>query len=167
MIKSNNIIILRHFQTGWKCFEKCAPGMYKEQYLYEVLFRTYHTEKHIKQLLHFIIYGYSLYVLRVFQQAFQWLVHFPKLCKHHWRLWIKRCTWAHGISLTNTCVIKLDLLNWAIEKKEMKFIIFGRWCSCNCYTVTYISHLLPCAHMCQFLQEHSVSQGNHRSTMIF
>ena len=26
------VIILRNFPTSWKCFEKCAPGMYKEQY---------------------------------------------------------------------------------------------------------------------------------------
>ena len=34
----------------------------------------------------------------------------------------------------------------------MKYIIFGRWCSCNCYTVTYISHLHPvltCVNSCK------------------
>ena len=38
----------------------------------------------------------------LFQTALQWLVHLPKLSKHHWFLWIKRCNWAHGISLTHT-----------------------------------------------------------------
>ena len=37
------VIILRNFPTSWKCFEKCAPGMYKEQYFKKILFRTYHT----------------------------------------------------------------------------------------------------------------------------
>ena len=36
-----------------------------------------------------------LYVLKVFQTALQWLVHLTKLSKHHWCLWIKRCTWPH------------------------------------------------------------------------
>ena len=44
-------------------------------------------------------------------------------------------------------------------------MIFGRWCSCNCYAVRHILSA-PCAHMCQFLQEHTVSKGNHKSTMI-
>ena len=104
-----------------------------------------------KQLLHVIIYGYSLFVRKGFQKALPWLVQLPKLSKHHSWLWVKKCTWAHGILLTNTCEIKLDSRNWA-TKKEMKFIMLGRWCSCNCYAVIHISHLCPvltCVNSCK------------------
>ena len=96
-----------------------------------------------KQLLHVIIYGYSLFVRKGFQKALPWLVQLPKLSKHHSCLWVKRCTWAHGILLKNACEIKLDSRNWEIEKKEMKFIIFGRWCLCYCSAIIHFFHLHP------------------------
>ena len=72
-----------------------------------------------------------LYVLKVFQTALQWLVHLTKLSKHHWCLWIKRCTWPHvTVMLSHTfpiCSPVLTCVNSCKNTLSAKEIIEAQW----------------------------------------
>ena len=72
-----------------------------------------------------------LYVLKVFQTALQWLVHLTKLSKHHWCLWIKRCTWPHvTVMLSHTfpiCSPVLTCVNSCKNTLLAEEIIEAQW----------------------------------------
>ena len=93
-----------------------------------------------------MIYGYSLYVLKVSQTALQWLVHLTKLSKHHWCLWIKRCTWPHvTVMLSHTfpiCSPVLTCVNSCKNKLLAKEIIEAQWYFLILNLYTYIPYCL-------------------------
>ena len=95
-----------------------------------------------------MIYGYSLYVLKVSQTALQWLVHLTKLSKHHWCLWIKRCTWPHvTVILLHTfpiCSPVLTCVNSCKNTLLAKEITEAQWYS-------RILNLYTCIPYCLFL----------------
>ena len=78
----------------------------------------------------------------------QWLVHLPKLCKHHWCLWIKRCTWPHvTVMLSHTFPICSPVLTCANSSKKTlsaKEIVEAQWYS-------RILNLYTCIPYCLFL----------------
>ena len=71
------------------------------------------------------------YVLKVFQIALQWLVYLTKLSKHHWCLWIKRCTWPHvTVMLSHTfpiCSPVLTCVNSCKNTLLAEEIIEAQW----------------------------------------
>ena len=89
-----------------------------------------------------------LYVLKVFQTALQWLVHLTKLSKHHWCLWIKRCTWPHvTVMLSHTfpiCSPVLTCVNSCKNTLLAEEIIEAQW-------YFLILNLYTCIPYCLFL----------------
>ena len=86
--------------------------------------------------------------MKVFQTALQWLVHLTKLSKHHWCLWIKRCTWPHvTVILLHTfpiCSPVLTCVNSCKNTLLAKEITEAQWYS-------RILNLYTCIPYCLFL----------------
>ena len=110
---------LKAFSNWLKMFwEMCTRNVQRAVFVWSFVQNISYIKTYQTALTFHNLWLLIICLNKVFQKALQWLVHSPKLCKHHWCLLIKRCTWAHEISLTNTCVIKLDSQNWLIEKKN-------------------------------------------------
>ena len=119
-----------------------------------------------KQLLHVIIYGYLLLVRKGFQKALPWLM----------------CSYQSFLNITHVFELRdvLELMGFSlqihvrlnqihrIEQQKKRNEIHHIWkmmlMLLFCRYTLFPS--APCAHMCQFLEEHTISQGNRRSTMI-